>query len=524
MALEGPSGSDGVPDPTPGISSEARARLQVEKGLAGNSVGLLGGTVLGISCVAPAYTLTATIGLVAATAGVKMPIIFIAGFIPMLFAAYAYREFNKVDPDCGTSFTWTTRAFGPYVGFLGGWAAILATIIVLANLAGIGVQFFYQLLGSLLKNEDLGALWENRAINVLTCIAFLLVATAIAYRGITTTEKVQYVLVFFQLGVLILFSVMALTQSGGPDDPEGLAFSWDWFNPFTGLSMTALVAGLSASIFSFWGWDSALTVNEESKDSEKTPGRAALLAVVSILLTYLLVSVSTLMYAGNGDKGLGLGNAGIADNVFGALAEPVMGTPWNNLLFLAVLASSAASLMTTFLPTTRTMLGMASYGALPKRFASIHPKYLTPGYGTVVAGIVAGTFYSVLTFVSEAVLFDTILSLGLMICFYYGLTAIGCVWYFRHELFTSFYNFFFKFLLPFLGGLGLWFVFFVTIRDSADPEYSGSSIFGVGTVLVLGLGLILSGVVVMLIIRARQPAFFRGETLRRDTPTLIIPE
>jgi amino acid transporter len=249
-----------------------------------------------------------------------------------------------------------------------------------------------------------------------------------------------------------------------------------------------------------------------------------LLAVVSILLTYLLVSVSTLMYAGDGTEGLGLGNEDISDNVFGALAEPVMGTPWNNLLFLAVLASSAASLMTTFLPTTRTMLGMASYGALPKRFASIHPKYLTPGYGTVVAGIIAGTFDAVLTFVSEAVLFDTILSLGLMICFYYGLTAIGCVWYFRHELFTSFYNFIFKFLFPFLGGLGLWFVFFVTIRDSADPEYSGSSIFGVGTVLVLGLGLILSGIVVMLIIRARQPAFFRGQTLRRDTPSLIIPE
>ena len=121
--------------------SDGHHHAQVEKGLSANSVGLLGGTVLGISCVAPAYTLTATIGLVAAVAGVKIPVIFIAGFIPMFFAAYAYREFNRVDPDCGTSFTWTTRAFGPYVGWLGGWAAILATIIVLANLAGIGVQF-----------------------------------------------------------------------------------------------------------------------------------------------------------------------------------------------------------------------------------------------------------------------------------------------------------------------------------------------------------------------------------------------
>ena len=56
-----------------------------------------------------------------------MPVIIIAGFLPMFFAAYAYRELNKVAPDCGTSFTWTTKAFGPYVGWLGGWAAILAT-------------------------------------------------------------------------------------------------------------------------------------------------------------------------------------------------------------------------------------------------------------------------------------------------------------------------------------------------------------------------------------------------------------
>lgn len=505
--------------------SGTNAHPQIEKGLAGGSVGLIGGTVLGISSVAPAYALTATIGLVAGVAGVKIPIIFIAGFIPMFFAAYAYREFNRVDPDCGTSFTWTTRAFGPYVGWLGGWAAILATVIVLTNLAGIGVQFFYQLLGSVFSSEDLGNLYTNKPVNVLTCLIFLAAATWIAYRGITTTEKVQMVLVTFQMVILIWFAIAAFVQAGGADDPNGIAFSWDWFNPFTGLTISAFVAGLSASIFSFWGWDTALTVNEESKDSGKTPGRAAILCVVSILLTYLLVSIAALMYAGDGTGETGLGNEDIQSNVFGALAGPVMGEPWNNLLFLAVLASSAASLMTTFLPTTRTMLGMAAYGALPQSFARIHPKYLTPGYATVVAGIIAGIFYAVMTFLSQNVLDDTILALGIMICFYYGLTAIGCVWYFRKEAFSSVNAFTFKFLLPLLGGLGLWFVFFVTLRDSLDPEYgSGSSIGGVGLVFVMGVGLIVLGVVVMFAQRARHPAFFRGETLRKDTPSLIVPE
>jgi len=211
--------------------------------------------------------------------------------------------------------------------------------------------------------------------------------------------------------------------------------------------------------------------------------------------------------------------------VFGALAEPVLGSPLDLFLFLAVLASSAASLITTFLPTSRTMLAMGTYQAFPKRFAKIHPRYMTPSFATIAAGVGAALFYSILTFLSEKVLTDTIYALGIMICFYYGLTAFACVWYFRRELFSNVQSFVFKLLFPLLGGLGLLGVFIVTLRDSASPDYgSGASIAGVGLVLILGLGLIVSGLVFMLAIRARQPAFFRGETLRKDTPVLVVDE
>jgi amino acid transporter len=493
-----------------------------DKGLSHNAVGLLGGTVLGISSVAPAYALTATIGILVAEAGTKVPVVIIAGFLPMFFAAYAYREFNKVAPDCGTSFTWTTKAFGPYLGWLGGWAAVLATVIVLSNLAGVAVQFFYQFIGDLTGSDDIGTLWQNKPINVITCLAFLAIATAVAYRGITTTERVQFILVGFQMVVLVLFAVIALAKSGSSE--TGMSFSLDWFSP-AGLTMSAFIAGLSGSIFAFWGWDTALTVNEESKDSDKTPGRAALLCVVSILLTYLLVAIATQMYAGVGTEGLGLGNEEISDNVFGALAEPVLGGPLHLFLFLAVVASSAASLITTFLPTSRTMLAMGTYKAFPTRFATIHPRYLTPSFATVAAGVGAAVFYSTLTFLSESVLTDTIYSLGIMICFYYGLTAFACIWYFRRELFVDVGSFVFKLLFPLLGGLGLLGVFLVTLRDSASPDYgSGASIAGVGLVLILGLGMIVLGVVFMLLMRARQPEFFRGETLRKDTPVLAVDE
>jgi amino acid transporter len=494
----------------------------VDKGLSEDAVGLFGSTVLGISSVAPAYALTATIGILVAEAGTKMAVVIIAGFLPMFFAAYAYRELNKVAPDCGTSFTWTTKSFGPYIGWLGGWAAILATIIVLSNLAGVAVQFFYQLLGDAFDSVYVSELWENRLVNVVTCLAFLAIATWVAYRGITTTEKVQIVLVIFQLAVLFVFAVAALAKSA--DSPTGLSFDIGWFSP-AGLTLSAFIAGLSGSIFAFWGWDTSLTVNEESKEAEKIPGRAALLCVTTILLTYLLVAIATQMYAGVGTEGLGLGNEDISENVFGALAEPILGSPLHLVLFLAVLASSAASLITTFLPTSRTMLAMASYRAFPPKFATIHPAYKTPSYATVVAGMGAAVFYSVLTFLSERVLTDTIYSLGIMICFYYGLTAFACIWYFRNELFLDASSIVFKFLFPLLGGIGLLTVFGVTLRDSASPDYgSGAEIFGVGLVLILGLGMILIGLVFMAWQRARDPAFFRGETLVKDTPALIVEE
>jgi amino acid transporter len=492
----------------------------VDKGLTEGAVGLFGGTVLGISSVAPAYALTATIGILVAEAGEKMPVIIIAGFLPMFFAAYAYRELNKVVPDSGTSFTWTTKAFGPYVGWLGGWAAVMATVIVLSNLAGVAVQFFYQFIGDLTDTGAIGDLWENRGVNVVTCLVFLAIAAWVAYRGITTTERIQIVLVLFQLAVLFVFAIAAFAKSG--DSLTGISFSLDWFSP-AGLGLSAFIAGLSGSIFAFWGWDTALTVNEESVDADKTPGRAALLCVLSILLTYLIVAVALQMYAGVGTSGNGLANEEISDNVFGALARPILGQPLDLVLFLAVLASSAASLITTFLPASRTMLAMGVYRAFPQKFAAVHPEHKTPSYATVAAGIGAGVFYALLTFVSEKVLTDTIYSLGIMICFYYGLTAFACIWYFRKELFNDFSSFVFKLLFPLVGGLGLGWVFVVTLRDSASPDYgSGAQIGGVGLVLILGLGIILLGIVFMLWQRFRDPAFFRGETLVKDTPALVV--
>ncbi|GAB3288543.1 APC family permease [Parasphingorhabdus pacifica] len=489
-----------------------------DKGLARGTIGTISGAILGVSCVAPGYVLTASIGLIVASVGLKMPAIFLAGFIPMFLIAYAYRELNSVAPDCGASFTWSTKAFGPYVGWMCGWGMVIATIIVLSNLAAVAVEFSYLFLARLLGNPALAALPDNKIINIVTTLAFIAIATAVAYRGITMTERVQTVLVGFQMLVLGVFVVLAFTHVASGNAPVDLTFSLGWFNPFTGLSAAAFVAGVTGSIFAFWGWDTCLTLGEECKNPAKTPGRAGLLSIATILATYLLVALAAMMYAGIGQTGLGLGNPDTADNVFGALAGPIMGRWAGLLLFLAVLASSAASLQTTFLPAARTMLAMGSYGAFPRRFASVHPRHQVPSYNAVAAGVATSLFYVFTTIFSEQTLYDTIAALGIMICWYYGITAFACAWYFRHEALASVRSFVFRITFPVVGGTMLLAVFAISVRESMSPDYgSGAAIAEIGLVFYLAFGILVLGVVLMLVMRILRPEFFRGHTLRTAT-------
>ena len=496
----------------------------LDKGLAHNSVGMLGSVVIAISSVAPAYALTATLGPTVTEVGPQMPAIFLIGFLPMLLVAYAYRALNQVAPDAGTSFTWTVKAFGPHIGWLCGWGLVIATIIVLSNLAGVAVTFFYLFLAEVFGNPDIATWGDGTLVNVLTTLAFVAVATAVAYRGMTTTKEVMYVLVTVQMVALVLFIGFALVKALNGDATTSIDFEGSWLSPFSVATFSALAAGLSLSIFMYWGWDAALSANEETSGSERTPGIAALVALLILGSTYVLVGVAALMFAGTGESGVGLGNEDTADNVFATLADPVLGGTLSLLLFLAVLASSASSLQTTFIPAARTILAMSVYKALPDKFAEMHPTHRIPSYATLLSGIGTAIFYALMTLVSEDVLVDTILSLGLMICFYYGLTAFASAWYFRKEL-TSVKAFVLKGVAPVIGGLVLAFVFVKLVIDTIDPEYgSGGSVFGLGTVFVLGVGVLLLGFVVMLVWQARSPAFFRGETLKKDTPTLIVDE
>lgn len=239
-------------------------------------------------------------------------------------------------------------------------------------------------------------------------------------------------------------------------------------------------------------------------------------------MTYVGVTVAAMMYAGVGEDGVGLGNEANADDVFLALKDVVLG-PWSWLLVIAVLVSAVSSTQTTILPTARGTLSMAVYRALPERFATVHPGFRTPSFSTLVMGIAAIAYYIVMTIISENILADSILSLGLAIAFYYAITGYACVWYFRRELFDSRHNVVFRFLLPLLGALMLTAAFIKSAIDMADVDYGYSVLFGIGGTFVVGIGSLALGLVLMLLWRTRPASrpFFAGKTLTEDSPVLV---
>jgi amino acid transporter len=239
--------------------------------------------------------------------------------------------------------------------------------------------------------------------------------------GIELSARTQVGLLSAEIITLVLFSVVALVKvAAGDAGPDSVDPSLSWLNPFEIDSTSAMISGVLIAVFIYWGWDSTVTVNEESRDATEGPGKAALLATVILLAIYVVVAYAAQAY--DGPQTL-IDNA---DDVLSVLGTQVFGSPLDKVLIIAVLTSAAASTQTTILPTARTSLSMARAGAMPESLGRIHPRYLTPHVSTILMGALSIVWYVGLTIVSENILFDSIAALGLMIAFYYGMTGFAC--------------------------------------------------------------------------------------------------
>ncbi len=490
--------SAAVPGSSPAAAPKAPLPSSGEKGLKKNAIGFVSSVVIGVASTAPGYSLAATLGFIAAAVALQSPAILLISFIPMFLVAAGYYYMNKADPDCGTSFSWVTKAMGPQLGWIAGWTIVVADVIVMANLAQIAGLYTFLLVG-----------WTSAAASTVAVTAvgvlWIVIMTAIVLIGIELSARTQVGLLAAEIVTLAAFAVVALIKVYGGDAPVGsIDPSLSWLNPFT-LSPSEISAGMLLAVFIYWGWDTTATVNEETEDPGEAPGRATVISTLILLGIYLIVAVAAQAYAGVDNL------VANQEDVLSSLGTEVFGSPLDKILIIAVLSSAAASTQTTILPTARTTLSMARAHALPKSLGKVHPRFLTPHVSTIAMGAASILWYVGLTLVSEDILFDSLAALGLMIAFYIGLTGFACAIYYRHELLRSVKNFFFIGLGPTLGGVILFYLLIKNAIELSDPanSESGNSWFGIGPPLVIAVFFLVLGVILMFVQWRKLPSFFR---------------
>ena len=479
-----------------------------------DAIGFVDALVIGLASTAPAYSLAAVIGTVTVVVGVQAPGALLASFVPMFLIATAFYYMNKADPDAGTTFAWVTRTLGPWAGWIGGWAIATTGILVIGSLADVGARYTYLLFG-----------WEGAAASkaavVSLAVAIIVVMTAICILGTELSARVQNVMIIGQIGALLLFAGVALAKVATDDAPAGsLDPELSWFSPFAVDSSTALISALLIGVFIYWGWESAVNLTEETTDSRHAPGLAAIVSTVVLVVTYVSVTTAVIAFAGLD----ALGEYDDDEGVFSFLAADVLGSPWDKLVVLAIVTSAIASTQTTIIPASRTTMSMGRAEALPRPFAAIHRRYQTPAFSTAVVAALAIAWYVPSVVLSENFLFDTLSALSLLIAFYYALSGIACVIYYRRELTRSVRNFVFMGVAPLVGAAILGFLFVRAALDLADPDasYTGSSVLGMGTPLAIGLFfLILGGALVVLWRLGGHERFFSRRPFEAVQPEAV---
>ncbi|MFD4292696.1 APC family permease [Rhodococcus sp. NPDC058532] len=498
-----------------------------EKGLRAGALTLASSVAIGVASAGPAYSIAATLGLMVAAVGLQAPIVALLAFVPILFAAFGYQQLNRADPDCGTTFVWATRAFGPAWGWMAGWAIVVADVLVMASMAQVAGQYTFLLFGA----DGIGHDPTHVAVLVLG-VAFMLAMTWLCFRGIELSARIQSVLLTVEFVALVVFAAVALVRVWiGRAGEASMTPQWSWFNPFEIGSFSTFVNAILLMVFIYWGWDSVVSVNEETVDSRRTPGRSAVISTIVLVALYVLVTIAAQSFAGVSAEGTGLANPDHFDDFFAALGTAVFGDgPLGvfavHVLLLMILTSAVASTQTTILPTARTTLAMGVFKALPATFATVHPRFRTPTVSTLAMGGVSAVLYVVFNFLAAGdLIYDSVAAIGIAVGFYYGMTGLACAWLYRADLRAGGRERWMRVLLPLAGGAMLVFAAAWTAVTSFAADYGETywtlpfaPHWQVGGVFLIGVGSMAIGLPLMWWCRRREPAFFDGDTIDRGLP------
>ncbi|MBM9620393.1 APC family permease [Streptomyces zhihengii] len=455
-------------------------RSSLGRGLRPGVLGTFDTVVMAVAGTAPAYSIAAATAVLAGAVGVAGPAALLYCVLPMLGIVIAFGRLGRLDVSAGAAYAWVGRTLHPFLGFLSGWALVVSTTL-------------FMVAGSLPAGAMTLALFDpglaaDRVLATAVGAGWFLLMLLVVLGGIRMTVRAQLLLSGVELALLAGFVTAALVRGGG-----GASFDWSWFGfaHFDGASQFA--SGALIATFCFWGWDVTSNLSEETRDGRRTAGLAALIGVgvVFVLFEAFTIAVHTTLTAEQIHAS--------GSQVLSTLGEAVWPGTGGQLLVLAVLLSTVATLETTLIQVTRSLFAMGRDRTMPAALGTVHRRRGTPWVAVAAVGTVALVLFAasaVFGTVGE-VLSAAVAAIGLQIAFYYGLAGIAAVVAYRRTLLRSVREFLLGGVWPLAGALFMLWIFFESLGG-----LSGASV-------AIGLGGLAAGVVPLVVHRRRGSTYYR---------------
>lgn len=390
-----------------------------------------------------------SIGKACAVGGPGVIWLFVISAIACGFAALSYAEFAGRIPVSGSAYTYAYASFGELFAWIIGWALLMEYAIGNIYIAYSWSGYFTHLLDAVgldlprwlitdyssvstfisnksielttnIRNSEFKDLWANtnlqgeeldfykawvtapvilgqRIIFDLPAVLINVLITILVYRGISESRRASNAMVILKVVIILLVIVVG-----------AFYIDFDNFTPFNPNGMSGIMTGVSAVFFTYIGFDAVSTLAEESKNPKRDLPRGMFYSLLICTVLYILIS---LVLTGMVPFSL----LGVDDPL--AFALNYKGIHWlEYIVSVSAIVAMTSVLLVFQMGQPRIWMSMSRDGLLPERFSEIHPKFKTPGFATIITGLVVGIpiFFTNETFVLDFTSIGTIFAFVLV--------------------------------------------------------------------------------------------------------------
>ncbi|CAK9797786.1 High affinity cationic amino acid transporter 1 [Anthophora quadrimaculata] len=375
---------------------KALTRRQIEgnqenRGELARVLGLFDLTALGVGSTLGLGVYVLAGSIAKETAGPAVCISFLIAAIASAFAGMCYAEFASRVPKAGSAYVYSYVTVGEFIAFIIGWNLMLEYIIGTASVARGLSNYLDALIGNVISKTLYAAmpirvsfLSEYPDFFAFGVVLLLIILLSIGVKESSMLNNIFTVVNLITILIIIVAGSIKADPANWRIPPEQIPESVTnagsgGFMPF---GINGVMMGAAKCFYGFVGFDAVATTGEEAKNPQRNIPIAIVTSLVIILLAYFSISTVLTMMWPYYDQN--------ADAPFPYVFEQI---GWPTVKWIVNIGAAFAlctSMLGAMFPLPRILYAMGSDGVIFKQLASIHPKTMTPIFGTVVSGLFTG--------------------------------------------------------------------------------------------------------------------------------------